>query len=248
MCAAGTLAARICSLNGAKLGNAMVDPLVYLVDDDDDFREEVVSGLIGMGLSVIGFESPALLYRSYATRPSDIIILDIGLDGESGLSVAAHLRSSQQVGIIMVTARGAAEDRIRGIEMGADAYLVKPVSIQEIYTTVIALNERMSRYRLASRPLDVAWSLLDGGWVLSDGIGHHLRLTAAEQRLLECLFSERGQTVSRHTLVEALGEDVYDFNYNNLDTIISRLRRRAKKVGITLPLHAVRGIGFVFSD
>jgi DNA-binding response OmpR family regulator len=84
--------------------------------------------------------------------------------------------------------------------------------------------------------------------VLSDGLGHRLRLTTSERRFLGCLFVERGKTVERRTLVEAMGEDVHDFNYARLDTIASRLRRRAEKSGMRLPLHAIRGLGFAFAD
>ncbi len=76
-------------------GGSAISPLVYLVDDDGDFREEMVLGLSRLGLDVQGFHSAAALYRAYAAKPSDIVILDIGLDGEDGLSIAAHLRASQ---------------------------------------------------------------------------------------------------------------------------------------------------------
>jgi len=89
---------------------------------------------------------------------------------------------------------------------------------------------------------------VEGGWVLSDGMGHRLRLTTSEQRFLGRLFSERGKTVERRALVEALGEDVHEFNYARLDTIASRLRRRAEKSNMPLPLHAIRGLGFAFTD
>lgn len=84
--------------------------------------------------------------------------------------------------------------------------------------------------------------------MLVDGMGHRLRLTTAEQRLVGRLFVERGETVERRALVEALGEDIYDYNYANLDTIVSRLRRRAKNSDMTIPLHAIRGSGFSFAD
>lgn len=231
-----------------KVNSITTSPLVYLVDDDKDFREEMVLGLTRLGLCVLGFDSAASLYRAYAARPSDIVILDIGLDGENGLSIAAHLRSSQSVGIIMATAHGSAEDRVEGIGAGADAYLVKPIDIRELAATVFTLYERLNRHKSPSPSLDPTWALLQGGWVLTDGMGHRLRLTTAEQRLLSRLFSERGETIDRCALVEALGEDVYEFNYNHLDTIVSRLRRRARKAGMVLPLHAIRGVGFVFTD
>ncbi|MFK4823131.1 response regulator transcription factor [Ochrobactrum quorumnocens] len=223
-------------------------PLVYIVDDDRDFREEMLLGLSRLGLNVYGFESAAALYRAYAAKPSNIVILDIGLNGEDGLSVAAHLRTSRSLGIVMVTARGSIDDRINGLKNGADAYLVKPIDVRELAATVTALSARLTRLGFASQPQGSGWSLVEGGWILSDGVGNRLRLTTAEQRLLERLFAERGETVERQALVEALGEDVYEFNYAHLDTIVSRLRRRAKKANIVLPLHAIRGQGFSFAD
>ncbi|HEX2885148.1 response regulator transcription factor [Vineibacter terrae] len=232
---------------GFKRNDVAIAPLVYLVDDDEDFREEMVLGLSSLGLNVHGFDGAASLYRAYAARPSDIVILDIGLDGEDGLSIAAHLRASQSVGIVMATARGSIDDRVGGLRTGADAYLVKPIDVRELAATVVALNNRLNRLGIPSPPPTPGWALVEGGWVLTDGMGRRLRLTAAEQRLLGRLFIEHGKTVERRALVEALGEDIYDFNYAHLDTIVSRLRRRAEKSDMVLPLHAIRGKGFAFA-
>lgn len=237
---------------GAKQGGATITPLVYLVDDDEDFREEMVLGLSGLGLEAHGFRDAAALYRDCAARPPDIVILDIGLDGEDGLSIAAHLRASQSLGIVMATARSSIDDRVDGLMKGADAYLVKPIDVRELAATVVALNERIKRLRIPipvqPPPTASQWALMEGGWVLTDGLGHRLRLTTSEQRFLGRLFSERGKTVGRRELVEAMGADVYDFNYGHLDTIASRLRRRAEKSNMSLPLHTIRGSGFTFSD
>lgn len=97
-------------------------------------------------------------------------------------------------------------------------------------------------------PASPQWALTEGGWVLTDGLGHRLRLTTSEKRFLELLLRERGKTVERRALVEAMGADVYDFNYGHLDTIVSRLRRKAKQAAMVLPLHAIRGMGFTFAD
>ena len=230
-------------------GGVAISPLVYLVDDDEDFREEMVSGLSRLGLNVHGFGSAAALYRAYAALPSEIVILDLNLGDEDGLSVAAHLRASQPIGIIMATARGSIDDRVAGLEKGADAYLVKPIDVRELAATVVALHSRINRDRkLPASPQVPQWALVEGGWALTDGLGRHLRLTVSEQRLLGCLFRERGSTVERSVLVEAMGADVYDFNYAHLDTIVSRLRRRAQKSGMLLPLHAIRGLGFTFAE
>lgn len=225
-----------------------VAPLVYLVDDDEDFREEMVLGLSRLGLNVSGFPSAAALYRAFAAKPAQVVILDIGLEGEDGLSIAAHLRASQSIGIIMATARGSIEDRVAGLGKGADIYLVKPIDIRELAATVMALNNRVSGHRPSPPPAAPQWALVEGGWTLTDGMGHRLRLTVSEQRLLGRLFRERGNIVERSALVEAIGADIYDFNYAHLDTIISRLRQRAKKLNMLLPLHAIRGQGFTFTD
>ena len=231
-----------------KTDDAVPAPLVYLVDDDEDFREEMASGLSRLGLDTHGFHNASEFYRAYAVRPCNVVILDVALEGEDGLSIASHLRSSQSVGVVMATGRGDVEDRIQGLEQGADAYLVKPIDVRELAATVLALNARLNRHTLPSLPSAPSWALVEGGWVLTDGLGHRLRLTASEQRFLERLFHERGKTVERRALVEALGADVYDFNYAHLDTIASRLRRRAEKCDMRLPLHAVRGQGFAFAE
>jgi DNA-binding response OmpR family regulator len=225
-------------------------PLVYLVDDDEDFRNEMVAGLSRLGLNAHGFHNADALYRAYAVKPAEIVILDVGLKGEDGLSIAAHLRSSQSVGIIMATGQGAIEDRVASFRKGADVCLVKPIDVRELAATVVALNNRVTTRYIDTPPsLDTAqWALVEGGWALTDGLGHRLRLTASERRILERLFCERGNTVERSALVEAMGANIYDFDYGNLDTIVSRLRQRAKKADMHLPLHAIRSRGFLFPD
>lgn len=227
-------------------GGTALAPLVYIVDDDADFREEVELGLSSLGFEVRGFPDAFALYRAYAVRPSAIVLLDIGLQGEDGLSIASHLRSSGSVGIVIVTARGSLDDRVDGLQKGADAYLVKPVELRELAATILALNQRLKMN--SDTLVQPKWALLEGGWLLSDGLGHRLRLTRSEQLLLGRLFVERGATVDRLALAEALGGDVYEFNFGHLHTVASRLRRRAAKAGMELPLHAIRGQGFAFTD
>lgn len=230
-----------------EIGDIAATPLVYLVDDDKDFREEMVFGLSRLGINIAGFDGAASLYRAFSARPSDIVILDIGLDGEDGLSIATQLRASPSVGIVLATARGTVDDRINGLRTGADAYLVKPIDVRELCVTIEALYRRLNWRDMASTS-SPQWKLVEGGWVITDGIGHRLRLTASERSILELLLSERGKTVGRHALVEAIGGDIYDFSYGHLDTIMSRLRRKAKQANMLLPLHAIRGLGFTFAD
>ncbi len=178
-------------------GDIAIAPLVYLVGDRENSLGGMILGLSGLGLNVIGFDSAASFYRAYAARPSDIVVLDIGPGGEDGLSIVSHLRASQSVGIVLATGRDSVGDRINGLKAGADACLARPIDFRELAATVIALNERLNRGRSPARPSGPAWALVEGGWVLVDGMGHRLRLTTAEQRFLGRLFVERGVTVER---------------------------------------------------
>lgn len=156
-------------------------PLIYLVDNDDDFCEEMVAGLSRLGLNAHGFQSAEALYRAYAAKPSQIIVLELDLKGEDGLSIAAHLQSSQSVGIIMAIDRKAIEDRVASLQKGADICLVKPIDVRELAATVVALNKRVSGNRKApSTPPSPQWTLMEGGRTLTDGLGHRLRLTLSE--------------------------------------------------------------------
>lgn len=221
--------------------------LVYLVDGDADYREEVILGLTQCGINAHGFGNAAFLYRAYAAKPCDIIVLETQLEDEDGLSIVSYLRRSQSVGIIIATTRASVDDRINGLRTGADAYLVKPIDVRELAATVIAIHNRLQRVG-GHTLVPNGWALLEGGWTLVDTSGRRLRLTTAERSILGRLFAERGQTVSRDALIEALDGDVYEFNYAHLDTIVSRLRQRAKRANMLLPLHAVRGKGFTFAD
>jgi len=222
--------------------------LVYLVDADRDYREKAVSGLARLGLDAHGFPDAPTLYRAHSARPSDVVILDVDLKGENGLSIASHLRGSGSVGIVMATARNSIHDRLDGLRSGADAYLVKPVDIRELGATVFAVNRRARAHRPVFASPAPHWALVGGGWVLSDGLGHRLALTESERCVLALLFKERGRPVERDAIVEALGEDIHEFDHSRLHVIVCRLRRRAEKTSMRLPLHAVRGMGFCFAD
>jgi len=124
--------------------------LVYLVDHDLDFRKEMVVGLSSLGLDAHGFGTAAALYRAFAAKTPDVVVLDGGLGGEDGLSIASHLRASPTLGIIMASVRGSVEDRVEGLQKGADAYLVKPVNIRELAATVVALSQRLAEHRAPS--------------------------------------------------------------------------------------------------
>ena len=227
---------------------------VHVIEDDDDIREEAVFALGELGFAATGFADAPAFYRSFAVAPCDIAVVDIGLPGESGLSIVAHLRTVPSVGVVLVTARSALEDRVLGLREGADAYLVKPVNMLELAETLRAVGRRLQRPPIDNaappeRPQQTSstWTLLDGGWVLGDPQGRRMTLTSTERLFLGCLIERRSRTVSRDELIVALGGDVFDFDQHRIDAMASRLRRKAEKLGMRLPVRSVRGTGYVFA-
>lgn len=124
--------------------NTSTDKLrVFLVEDTDDLREEIVFGLNALGLEVSGFADANALYRAMAVKPCNIVVIDVGLPGEDGFSIAAHLRDNHALGIVFLTARAALDDRLHGLGLGADNYLVKPIDVRELAATLFALGRRL---------------------------------------------------------------------------------------------------------
>lgn len=213
--------------------------------------------LAALGFQTAGFPAAPEFYKAFAIAPCDVAVIDIGLPGESGLSVVAHLRAAGGVGVVLVTARGQLDERLLGLRSGADAYLVKPVHIDELAETLNALGRRLPQ---AAAPAAAAiappaptearagtWRLLEGEWIVADPNGLEMKLTTSERAFMGCLFRRRGQTVSRDELILALGGDVFDFDGHRVDAIASRVRRKARKLGMRLPLYSVRGTGYVLA-
>ena len=183
---------------------------IGLLEDDADFREELALGLGGYGFRVaFACDNAAAFYRRLQEQPCDIVILDAHLPGEDGFSVATRLRALSPVGIVMLTGRSALEDRVRGLEGGADVYMTKPVDLLELSSVIRSLARRM-RLAKAPRPADAetrtpaesSWSLQDGGWILVAPDGASLHLSAQERTFLMALMDAAGSAVSRQALAE----------------------------------------------
>ena len=183
---------------------------IGLLEDDADFREELALGLGGYGFRVaFACDNAAAFYRRLQEQPCDIVILDAHLPGEDGFSVATRLRALSPVGIVMLTGRSALEDRVRGLEGGADVYMTKPVDLLELSSVIRSLARRM-RLAKAPRPADAetrtpaesSWSLQDGGWILVAPDGASLHPERAGRTFLMALMDAAGSAVSRQALAE----------------------------------------------
>jgi heavy metal response regulator len=176
----------------------------------------------------------------------DLIVLDVMLPGVDGFEVLASVRARKDTPILMLTARDAVEDRVRGLEGGADDYLVKPFAFSELLARVQALLRRgrtqePTLLRLADLELDLARRRAERG-------GQRLDLTAKEFSLLALLLRRQGQVLSRTTLAEQVWDMNFDSDTNVIDVAVRRLRGKLDDPYDTKLLHTVRGMGYVLES
>jgi DNA-binding response OmpR family regulator len=211
---------------------------VTLLEDEAIVREELAAFLNKRAHTVTQAGTLAEFWPLMAT--TDIAILDLMLPDGSGLDAAAQLRQHvPRAGVIVLTARGAIQDRVQGLNGGADHYLVKPFRLLELAAIIDALLRR-----------------LGGGWRIAfqqreliGPDGYRSTLSATEMVLFELLCASPGQVVSRRALIAGLGEDWRNFDERRLDQLISRLRRRWRDgCGQELPLKTEHRKGYSFGE
>lgn len=229
--------------------DALAGLRVALVEDDDEQRLLMVEDLRARGVDCEGLASAEALYRHLAARSCDIVVLDVGLPGEDGFSVAGHLRRNAAgtpvPGIVMLTGHGSPRDISRGLGGGADLYLVKPFDPDVLAAGLYSLRRRLAP-GAAAEPARARWLLLAGGWSLCGPNGQSLALTEQERAFLQRLFASPAEPVDRDALIAVLTDEPWDFDPHRLEVLVHRLRGRVKDaVGLALPVRAVRGAGYL---
>lgn len=237
------------SITSARPGES--DFTVSIVEDEPVLRQEMEFQLRHHGFQVESFATAAQFYRYLAARQATIAVLDIGLRGEDGLSICKHLREfDQNMGIVFVTARSLRNDRLTGLTAGADAYLVKPVDMDELVLILKRLAQRFaSRAETASHsvtaPVGSQWQYEPGGGFVVAPNGVRVRLSVSEGQLLRALTAKAGAPCVDAELAIALGLFLQEYDKHRVEVIISRLRAKVEREsGLSLPLHAVRGVGY----
>lgn len=233
-------------------------PLKVAITEDDAVLLEriLLPGLRDYGFKVDGFNDATGLYRSLLTQQFDVVILDIALPGEDGLSIAAHLRQIQPgLGVVMLTGTESRDNHLRAMRHGADAYLSKPVDIDIIAATLHSLSRRLERTAKGADSTDAQdgnarWALASDDWCLVPPSGRIIALTTPERALLGLLNANRGQTVEKERLIEALTDNASDFDPHRLEALVHRIRRKAATAApgsAPLPLLSVRGKGYLLA-
>ncbi|MGI4814919.1 MAG: response regulator transcription factor [Janthinobacterium lividum] len=222
---------------------------IVVVDDEAEFRDEIVFQLRHEGFDAFGVPDGAALFRHLAAHGCDIVILDRGLPGEDGNSIARHLSARDDLGVIMLSAHGYVDDRVEGLASGADAYLVKPADPRELRATIASIMRRLERRGAAAAPAATeGWQLFPQTWELAAPSGERVTLTAYECSLLSLLIARAGSPTSRRDIIESLGHDYRHYDSRRLEAIVSRLRRKLERLSAdTTPLQAAHGFGYAFT-
>ncbi len=239
-------------LAAAEAGARLDGIRIWVVEDDPEWRGMVVDELEYHGAEVRGIDSVEALYRELAVDRCDILVLDVGLPGEDGLSATGHLRRMDGMGIVLVTGRSGTADMAHGLSVGADVYLPKPLELPVLVAALHSLHRRMSQSAPAlagAGETVAAWSLRSDGWDLQAPNGKVLTLTVAERGFLRELFAAHGEAVERERLIAAVTDQPWDFDPHRLEVLVHRLRTRVRNAtGAMLPVRALRGVGYLLAS
>ncbi len=223
---------------------------ILIVEDEESITTPLAEALERDGFKAeIAHTVADALGRGRTLRP-DLVLLDIGLPDGSGLDVCRELRSSSNVPIIILSARGEEADRVVGLELGADDYVVKPFSAREVIARIRAVLRRASAPTGATEgPVEVGGVRLDPSRRTATLDGEPLELARKEFDLLALLMQEAGTVVSRERLID----EVWDVNWfgstKTLDVHVSALRKKlADDAADSRYIHTVRGVGFRFAS
>jgi two-component system, OmpR family, response regulator MprA len=212
---------------------------VLLVDDDAPIRRMLERTLSAEGYVVSAVADGGSALAHVERSVPDVIVLDVAMPGLDGLAVTRRLRAKRlPVPILLLTARDALEERVAGLDAGADDYLVKPFEIEELTARVRAL---LRRNHPPDEVLAFADLLLDPETAIARRGGEEIELTRRESELLELLLRHARNVVTREAALEAVwgGED--EATANVVDRYVAYLRR---KLGDPPLIHTVRGLGF----
>jgi two-component system, OmpR family, response regulator RegX3 len=210
---------------------------VLIVEDEETIAEPLAEGLRREGFEV---ERAATGAEALAAPPVDLVLLDLRLPDLDGLDVCRELRARSSVPIIVVTARGEEADRVVGLELGADDYVVKPFGLRELIARIRAVSRR-ARGDSADGVVRVGELEVDRRARRARLGGRELQLTPKEFDLLSALARDPGAALSRRRLLEEVWETSWYGSTKTIDVHVAALRR---KLGDPGWIETVRGVGF----
>ena len=216
---------------------------VLLIEDDRRLAASIQRALGESGLAVdLAYDGDDGIAAALSA-PYDVLVMDVMLPGTDGLDVSRQLRQQKvSTPILMLTARDAVDDRVSGLEAGADDYMVKPFAMRELLARIRAL---------ARRHLPDRTSVLTAGTIVLDTAAHTLRvkgrqveLTAKEFAILDFFMHHPGRLLSRTQIIEHVWDYDFDGGHNLVEVYMGRLRRKLTEAGAPDPFVTIRGAGY----
>lgn len=219
---------------------------LLIVEDNQPLAGLIAEGLGSRGYACDVAHDLAGADAALAVAAFDAIVLDLGLPDGNGLDWLRARQPSGEPAALILTARGALDDRVQGLDAGADDYLVKPFSVEELAARLRALLRRPGRranpvLKLGALSYDAA---ARRAWVRD----HALDLARREADLLELLMRRPGEVVRRQSIEDALYSFEEAVTPNAIEATVSRLRRKLDEAGLTGQLHTVRGVGYLLRE
>ena len=219
--------------------------MIYLLEDDDSIRDLVLYTLQSQGMEAKGFPRPSAFWEAMAERIPSLVLLDIMLPEEDGISVLKTLRSSARtcrLPVIMLTAKGTEYDKVLGLDAGADDYLAKPFGMMELLSRIRALLRRTQQetdtYRCGVLTVDQTRHTVTVN-------GQEVILTQKEFEVLCLLLKTRGQVLSRERLIEDVWGYAFTGESRTVDVHVRTLRQKLGEAGAYI--ETVRGYGYKIS-
>ena len=208
---------------------------IIVVEDHNSLREVTVAALQGEGHRVIGVESSQALnavLQDPSIPATDLFVLDLNLPDEDGISIARRIRRAKlDVGIVMVTARGLLAQKVEGYENGADLYITKPASLDELRVAIAALSRRLKPVDSVTGFVRPAAIKLNRQQLLLSGAGKEVNVGVAEANVLVGMVQAPNHRLDNWQLAELLGKAESSHQKNNLQVLIFRLRKKLEQVG-----------------
>jgi two-component system, OmpR family, copper resistance phosphate regulon response regulator CusR len=220
---------------------------VLVVEDQKTLLQNLVRGLQGEGYLVVAASTGEEAGREASSGPFDVVVLDLMLPGKSGLDVLRDLRAAGSgTPVLILTARDSIDDRVLGLDSGADDYLVKPFAFAELLARLRVLLRRGPAPR--TTVLCAADLELDLVSRRVTRAGKIAELTTREFELLEYLLRHKNEPVTRDMLSREVWKESTGAMTNVIDVYINGLRKKVERPGSTPLIHTVRGVGYVLRD
>ena len=223
---------------------------IYYVEDDTSIRELVLYALKTAEFQVMTFENAASFYKRMKEQQPDLILLDIMLPDEDGVSILKKLKSrpdTENIPVIMMTAKSSEYDKVLGLDSGADDYITKPFGVMELISRVKAVIRRSDRRKgSAGEVLKIGELVLDEQKHEVYAHGQAVSLTFKEFELLSYLMKNRGLVLSRDKILNTIWNYEYEGESRTVDVHIGSLRQKLGTCGDFIK--TIRGIGYKIED